>query len=192
MASEYMIPLCSNPIDTSMEMSCDEEMRTHEKNEVDLGVIFEKTRSKINQTVSKWNLVGRTRAEQDAHMAIVRRDKKIMHAKKAINNATKHEISNMKETARNNRDSALHHYSFHGRESFFNGHGQHRRAENPHQNQNQMNRPDPYHDKNRTEEQDLDQLAKDMENNDAPKSALYPDPRNTATNNSVVNNVYIV
>jgi len=55
-----------------------------------------------------------------------------------------------------------------------------------------MNRPDPYHDKNRTEEQDLDQLAKDMENNDAPKSALYPDPRNTATNNSVVNNVYIV
>ena len=184
-----MIPLCCNPIDTSMEMSCDEEMRTHEKNEVDLGVIFEKTRSKVNQTVSKWNLVGRSRADQEAHMANVRHDKKLMHAKKAINNAAKHEISNMKETARHNRDSALQNYTYHSRQSFFNGHGQHRRDENTHPYQHQTNINDKNHEG--TEKQDLEQLAKDMEYNDPQKSDLYPDPRKT-TNSSVVNNVYIV
>jgi len=114
MASKYVIPFSTNSIDTSLEMSCDEEMGTHEINDVDLRGSAKNAYLKAKHAYTKRNFANHDEATQKHHMEQSRAAKKMHNVEQMLLHHNKVNNKVHKENERNKRDKYLENYKSHG------------------------------------------------------------------------------
>jgi len=114
MASKYVIPFSTNSIDTSLEMSCDEEMGTHEINDVDLRGSAKNAYLKAKHAYTKRNFANHDEATQKHHMEQSRTAKKCTMSSRCFCITIKSIIKCIKKMRGIKRDKYLENYKSHG------------------------------------------------------------------------------